>query len=136
MESGSQSQLLEKSKLLQEMLRQTQAFIKFLEPIPDLTDELLTKLVEFLEARDNLMGQIDKLDQELVAQGVQIQLSQEDSDIVNKLQDYQLQIVKFLNQSKSKLGQELSKLQTSKEGLKGYYNQHVASNPSFIDNKR
>lgn len=136
MENNIQTKLVEKSNLLKEMLLGTQAFSRLLRNTSELTDELLAKLVNFLENRDDLIQQIDRLDQELVALGSQVRLGKEDLDVLSKLQTYQQQISGILNQSKVELGQELSKIQNSREGLKGYYNQHVASNSSFIDDKR
>lgn len=129
--------LVQKLSLLQEMLSAS-VEIKNLLTAGEFNEETIERISFYMETRQNLMQKVDSLDARLSGNAVDISpgLHQEIQRTLQKLMNLQSEIDDLLDQKKTRLQEQLGKLNVSRRGIKGYYNQEAAAKPRFIDDKR
>lgn len=131
--------LTQKHALLCEMVELTTNLIELAEST--LSQESLDSIMAHIEQRGELMRRVEDLDHEVahrepadLAQCEQILAAIRET--LSLLNEQQGQISKLLSAKMNDVKNGYHKVKVSRRGLKGYYNQQVATTPSFIDKKR
>ncbi|GEM_PF-5411064 len=131
--------LTEKHALLCEMVELTKSLIELAKGT--LSEESLDSIVVHIEQRGELMHRVEDLDHKAAhrepadpARCEQILAAIRET--LGLLNEQQGQISELLSARMDDVKNGYHKVKVSRRGLKGYYNQQVATTPSFIDKKR
>lgn len=131
--------LTQKHALLSEMVGLTKDLFALADG--ELGEEDLDSLVATIGRRGELMSQVEKLDQAASAcePGDCVQCAEilvAIGETLKELNAQQDQLVAQLSARLAAVTNDYDKVKAARRGLKGYYNQQVATTPSFIDKKR